>query len=190
MRMDGYGMRHSPRSPTLGRVHPLPPLHPAVRPATESDCDRIHQLVVDLAEYERFAHEVKATPEQLRRALFGSQPAAYALVAEDSAGEVAGFALYFVNFSTWEGEHGIYLEDLYVTPTRRGSGLGRGLLQSLAAIAVSRGYARFEWSVLDWNQPSIEFYTAMSAVPMEGWTVYRLAGDPLRRTAGSLTQQS
>jgi GNAT superfamily N-acetyltransferase len=163
-----------------------PLLHPAVRPAAVTDCERIHQLIVDLAEYERSAHEVKATPEQLRAALFGPQPAAFALVAEDAFGAVAGFALYFVNFSTWEGVHGIYLEDLYVAPEQRGSGLGKALLQSLASIAVSRGYARFEWSVLDWNQPSIDFYNAIGAVPMDGWTVYRLTGDALRRTAAAL----
>jgi len=119
----------------------------------------------------------------LRAALFGPEPAVFALVAEDQVGRVAGFALYFLNFSTWEGAHGIYLEDLYVTAEHRGTGLGKALLQSLAALAVSRGYARFEWSVLDWNQPSIDFYAAMGAVPMDGWTVYRLTGEALRRAA-------
>src|SRR3712207_9085342 len=122
-----------------------------VRVARESDADRIHQLVVDLATYERAADQVRATPEQLRDALFGPQPAAYALVAEN-AGEVVGFALYFRNFSTWEGVHGIYLEDLYVAPEHRGSGLGKALLAALAEIAVQRGYARLEWAVLDWNR--------------------------------------
>ena len=116
-------------------------MHPGVREARESDVERIHQLVLDLATYERAPDEVKATPEQLRAALFGPQPAAYALVAE-TGGEVVGFALYFLNFSTWEGVHGIYLEDLYVMPEHRGTGLGKALLKSLAQIAVERGYAR------------------------------------------------
>jgi GNAT superfamily N-acetyltransferase len=154
-----------------------------VRVARESDVDRIHRLILDLATYERSADQVRSTPEQLRDALFGPQPAAYALVAED-AGEVVGFALYFRNFSTWEGVHGISLEDLYVAPEHRGSGLGKALLVALAEIAVQRGYARLEWAVLDWNQPSIEFYRALGAVPMEDWTVYRLAGPALNRVAG------
>ena len=112
--------------------------------------DAIHGLICDLADYERARDEVKATPDQLRAALFGPTPAVYALVAETD-GEVVGFALYFLNFSTWEGVHGIYLEDLYVRPTQRGTGRGKALLTALAAIAVARGYARVEWSVLDWN---------------------------------------
>src|SRR6478752_1976347 len=132
--------------------HP-PALHPAVRPARPEDVPRIRELIVELAEYERAADQVQATTEQLRTALFDDRPAVYALVAEAGA-EVIGFALWFVNFSTWEGVHGIYLEDLYVRPTHRGSGFGKALLQSLATIAVARGYARFEWSVLDWNTPS------------------------------------
>ena len=153
-----------------------------VRPARESDVDRIHRLIIDLATYERAADEVRSTPDQLREALFGLQPAAYALVAEN-AGEVVGFALYFRNFSTWEGVHGIYLEDLYVAPERRGLGLGKALLVALAEIAVERGYARVEWAVLNWNQPAIDFYTSLGAVPMDEWTVYRLAGPALQRVA-------
>jgi len=154
-------------------------MQPGVREARESDVGRIHQLVLDLASYERAPDEVKATPEQLRAALFGPQPAAYALVAE-TGGEVVGFALYFLNFSTWEGVHGIYLEDLYVMPEHRGTGLGKAMLTSLAQIAIQRGYARVEWWVLDWNEPSIDFYRRLGAVPMDGWTVYRLTGDALR----------
>jgi GNAT superfamily N-acetyltransferase len=157
-------------------------LHPAVRPAEEGDCERIRQLIVELAVYERSELLARATTDQLRAALFAPEPAAYALVAEVSA-EVVGFALYFRSFSTWEGVHGIYLEDLYVSAQHRGTGLGKALLQSLAALAVSRGYARCEWSVLDWNQPSIDFYRAMGAEPMTGWTVYRLSGEALRRAA-------
>jgi len=153
-------------------------VHPAVRPARESDVPRIHQLVLDLATYERAADQVRATEEQLRAALFAPSPAVHALVVE-AAGEVVGFALWFLNFSTWEGVHGIYLEDLYVAPSHRGTGLGKALLQALAEIAVQRGYARFEWSVLDWNTPSIEFYEGLGAAPLTGWTVYRLTGDAL-----------
>ena len=154
-------------------------VHPAVRPARASDVPRIHQLVVDLATYERAADQVRATPQHLHAALFGPTPAAHAQVVEVDQ-QVVGFALWFLNFSTWEGVHGIYLEDLYVQPEHRGSGLGKALLQALAEIAVQRGYARFEWSVLDWNAPSIEFYRSLGAVPLTGWTVFRLSGAALR----------
>ena len=162
-------------------------MHPGVREARESDVERIRQLIVDLATYERSAHEVKITTEQLRAALFGPQPAAYALVAE-SDHEVVGFALFFRNFSTWEGVHGLYLEDLYVMPEHRGSGLGKALLMSLASLAVERGYARLEWAVLDWNQPAIDFYHGVGAVAMDEWTVYRLSGEAL--VAAVATQRS
>jgi len=155
-----------------------------VRPARASDVPRIHELVVELATYERAAAEVRSTPSQLHEALFGPQPAAYALVAEVDD-RVVGFALYFRSFSTWEGVHGIYLEDLYVAPERRGSGLGKALLAGLAQIAVERGYARVEWAVLNWNQPSIDFYNSIGAVPMDEWTVYRLAGPALQRVASA-----
>jgi len=157
-------------------------VHPAVREARESDVERIRQLIIQLATYERAADQVKVTNDQLRSALFVGRPAVYALVAE-ADGEVVGFALYFLNFSTWEGVHGIYLEDLFVLPEHRGSGLGKALLQSLATMAVTRGYARFEWWVLDWNKPSIDFYRAMGAEPMKGWTVFRLSGDALSTAA-------
>ena len=158
-------------------------MHPGVREAREADLDQIRQLIIELARYERAAHEDKTTTEQLRVALFGSQPAAYALVAE-SGSQIVGFALYFRNFSTWEGVHGIYLEDLYVMPEHRGSGLGRALLMSLAGLAVERGYARLEWAVLDWNQSAIDFYRSLGAVAMDDWTVYRLTGEALT-TAGA-----
>ena len=153
-------------------------MHPGVREARESDLDRIRQLIIDLAHYERAAHEVRTTTEQLRVALFGPHPAAYALVAE-SANQVVGFAIYFRNFSTWEAVHGIYLEDLYVMPEYRGTGLGRALLTSLAELAAERGYARLEWAVLDRNQPAIDFYRSLGAVAMDEWTVYRLSGEAL-----------
>jgi GNAT superfamily N-acetyltransferase len=157
-------------------------MHPAVREARESDIEPIHRLIIDLAIYERSADQVKLLPDQLRTALFGPQPAVYAMVAE-ADGAVVGYALYFLNFSTWEGVHGIYLEDLYVQPEQRGSGLGKALLTALAEIAVSRGYARVEWWVLDWNQPSIDFYRRLGAIPMDEWTVFRLTGDALRQAA-------
>ena len=159
-------------------------MHPGVREARESDLERILQLIVDLATYERAAHQVKTTIEQLRLALFGPQPAAYALVAESEEG-VVGFALYFRNFSTWEGVHGLYLEDLYVMPEYRGSGLGKALLMSLAEVAVERCYARLEWAVLDWNQPAIDFYRSLGAVALNEWTVYRLSGEALNTTAAA-----
>jgi len=162
-------------------------MHPAVREARDSDLERIRQLIVDLATYERAAHAVKTTTDQLRAALFGPQPAAYALVAE-SDHQVVGFALYFRNFSTWEGVHGLYLEDLYVMPEYRGSGLGKALLMSLAGLAVERGYARLEWAVLDWNQPAIDFYRSLGAVAMDDWTVYQINGETLAATG--TTQRS
>ncbi|HLL61414.1 MAG TPA: GNAT family N-acetyltransferase [Propionibacteriaceae bacterium] len=158
-----------------------------IRPARPSDVPRIHELIVELATYERAADEVRSTPAQLHEALFGPQPAAYALVAEVD-GLVVGFALYFRNFSTWEGVHGIYLEDLFVAPEQRGRGLGKALLVALAEIAVERGYARVEWAVLNWNQPSIDFYNSLGAVPMAEWTVYRLAGPALQRVATASSQ--
>ena len=159
-------------------------MHPGVREARESDLERILQLIVDLATYEKAAHEVKTTIEQLQLALFGPQPAAYALVAESDK-RVVGFALYFRNFSTWEGVHGLYLEDLYVMPEHRGSGLGNALLMSLAELTVERGYARLEWAVLDWNQAAIEFYRSLGAVAMDEWTVYRLSDDALIAASAS-----
>jgi GNAT superfamily N-acetyltransferase len=161
-------------------------MHHAVREARESDIEQIHQLIIELATYERSADQVKVTPDQLRVALFGPQPAVYALVAE-AGGALVGYALYFLNFSTWEGVHGIYLEDLYVKAEQRGGGLGKALLIALAEIAVSRGYARVEWWVLDWNQPSIDFYRRFGAVPMDEWTVFRLTGDALHTAAAGLS---
>ncbi|MDH6145722.1 MULTISPECIES: GNAT family N-acetyltransferase [Kitasatospora] len=157
-----------------------------IRSAVVDDVPAIIELIRELADYERALPEAKATEEQLREALFGAQPAVYALIAEDDAtGETAGFALWFRNFSTWTGTHGIYLEDLYVRPPHRGGGHGKALLTELARIAVARGYSRFEWSVLDWNEPSIGFYKSLGAQPMDDWTVYRLTGDALRELGGS-----
>ncbi|MET8689770.1 GNAT family N-acetyltransferase [Streptomyces sp. NPDC004732] len=151
-----------------------------IRTATPADVPVIHALVRDLAAYEKVPDEAKATEEQLREALFGERPAAFAHIAQDDAsGEVVGFALWFLNFSTWRGVHGIYLEDLYVRPEARGGGHGKALLTELARICVEHGYERLEWSVLDWNEPSINFYRSLGALPQDEWTVYRLTDDAL-----------
>ncbi|MCX4575854.1 GNAT family N-acetyltransferase [Streptomyces sp. NBC_01571] len=150
-----------------------------IRTATPADVPVIHAMVRELAEYEKVPDEARATPSQLREALFGEHPAAFAHLAEE-AGEVVGFALWFLNFSTWRGVHGIYLEDLYVRPQARGGGHGKALLTELARICVTRGYERLEWSVLEWNRPSIEFYEALGARPQDEWTVYRLTDGALR----------
>lgn len=136
-------------------------------------------MVRELAEYEKAVDEARATEEQLREALFGERPAAFAHVAEDAGGVVVGFALWFLNFSTWRGVHGIYLEDLYVRPEARGGGHGKALLAELARICVVRGYERLEWAVLDWNRPSIDFYEALGARAQDEWTVYRLTDGAL-----------
>ncbi|KPI04781.1 GCN5-related N-acetyltransferase [Actinobacteria bacterium OV450] len=152
-----------------------------IRSAVVEDVSVIHAMIRELAEYERVPHEARATPEQLREALFGERPAVFAHVAEDGDGEVVGFAVWFLSFSTWRGVHGIYLEDLYVRPGVRGGGHGKALLGELARICVERGYERLEWSVLKWNEPSIAFYEALGARPQEEWSVYRLADGALRR---------
>ena len=155
---------------------------PRIRSITEDDVPAVVGLVYELAEYERLVELCHLTEDQLTAALFGPSPALFGLVAV-ADGTVVGYALYFLNFSTWEGVHGIYLEDLYVRPDQRGSGIGRALLTALAEIANERRYARVEWSVLDWNEPSISFYRSLGAESMDGWTVFRLAGPALRRAA-------
>ena len=150
-----------------------------IRPARPDDVAAIVGLIGDLADYERAAHEVHVTDAMLRDALFGPAPAVFAHVATASAdgeGDVVGFALWFLTFSTWLGRHGIYLEDLYVRPEHRGAGHGRALLATLAAIAVERGYGRVEWAVLDWNEPALGFYRAIGAVPLDEWRTHRLTG--------------
>ncbi|MFG2329714.1 GNAT family N-acetyltransferase [Streptomyces sp. NPDC048604] len=150
-----------------------------IRTATPADIPVIHAMVRELAEYEKALDEARATEEQLHEALFGERPAAFAHIAETPEGEVAGFCLWFLNFSTWRGVHGIYLEDLYVRPGHRGGGYGKALLTQLARICVERGYERLEWSVLDWNAPSIAFYESLGARPQDEWTVYRLTDGAL-----------
>lgn len=154
-----------------------------IRPATPADVPTILALIIELAVYEREPDAVQATVASLTDTLFGPTPHAECVVAE-ADGAVTGMALFFTNFSTWSGKPGLYLEDLYVTPAARGSGTGRGLLAHLAGLAVARGYARVEWSVLDWNAPAIGFYKSLGAEMMDSWTVHRLHGAALTRLAG------
>ena len=155
-----------------------------IRPATRADVPRIHELIRELADYERSVDQVTATEEDLARALFRPDPAVFAHVAV-AGGEVFGFALWFVNFSTWLGQHGIYLEDLYVTPAMRGRGHATALLAELADLCVRRGYGRLEWWVLDWNELARGFYRSINAVAMTEWTVHRLAGQALADLAAA-----
>jgi len=151
----------------------------SVRLAAPADVTVILELVHELAVYEREPDAVEATEEMLRTALFGPAPTASCHVALGDDGEVVGFALWYVTFSTWKGLPGLWLEDLFVRPTARGRGLGKALLQELAAVCVDRGYPRFEWWVLDWNEPSIGFYRSLGAVPQDEWTTFRVDGQAL-----------
>ena len=154
-----------------------------IREATPTDAPAIMQLIHDLAEYEKAPHEVETNEAEIAAALFADQPKVFAHVI-DLDGEVVGMAIWFLNFSTWLGKHGIYLEDLYVKPEYRGRGYGLAMLKYLAAICVQRGYGRFQWWVLDWNTPSIEFYKSQGAIAMDEWTVYRVSGDALKELGG------
>ncbi|HET7013258.1 MAG TPA: GNAT family N-acetyltransferase [Streptosporangiaceae bacterium] len=156
-----------------------------IRPARPDDVDRIYELIIELAIYERSADKVESTAEDLRAALCAPEPALFGHVAE-AGGQIIGYALWFVNYSTWSGKHGIYLEDLYVRPEMRGAGTGKALLATLASICVQRGYRRLEWWVLDWNTPAIGFYESLGAVAMSDWTVHRLTGAPLADLASTV----
>jgi GNAT superfamily N-acetyltransferase len=153
-----------------------------IRPAGVGDVPIILELIRDLATYERAPDEVTATEEQLVDVLFGKRPVAEVLLAFEAESPV-GFAVYFYNFSTWLGRPGLYLEDLFVKPEKRGKGYGRALLVELAKIAHERGCGRMEWAVLDWNEPAIKFYRALGAKPMDEWTVFRLTGDEIAKLA-------
>ncbi|MBY0520080.1 MAG: GNAT family N-acetyltransferase [Sphingomonas sp.] len=153
-----------------------------IRPAIAADVPVILQLVRELAAYERALDKVVATEALLHDAMFAAVPAAEALIAETD-GDPVGLALFFHNFSTWTGWRGLYLEDLYVRPAARGLGIGKGLLTRLAAVAVERGCTRFEWQVLTWNTPAIDFYRAMGAELMEEWRTCRVSGDALAALA-------
>ena len=162
-----------------------------IRPARPDDIPEITRMVRELADYERAVDMAEATEEQLHDVLFGPDAIVHALIAEheppagdDGPPVVAGFALWFRNFSTWVGLHGIHLEDLYVRPEFRGNGYGKALLTELARICVERGYRRLEWNVLDWNEPAIGFYRSIGAFPKDDWTTFRLTGDALTAIGG------
>jgi GNAT superfamily N-acetyltransferase len=159
-----------------------------IRPARASDAPTIATLIRELAAYERLEHEAKATAEDLTRYLFGDRPSAEVLMAEVD-GTPVGFALFFSTFSTFRGQPGVYLEDLFVRPEHRGLGIGKALLAGVAKVAVERGSGRLEWAVLNWNAPSIAFYRSQGALPIDEWTVYRVADDALARLAGSASSE-
>ena len=164
----------------MSSTTPIPT--PTLRPATPADLPAIVGLIRELAAFEKLEHLVVATPESMAPHLFGTRPAAEAVVAEVD-GAVVAFALFFTNFSTFLGQPGLYLEDLYVQPAHRGTGLGKLLLAHLGALAVERGCGRFEWSVLDWNENAIRFYESMGATVMPDWRICRITGDTLQRFA-------
>jgi GNAT superfamily N-acetyltransferase len=157
-----------------------------IEPAREHDVPLILDLINGLAVYEKLAHEVRATDAGLRASLFGANPAAEVVIAY-AGNEPVGFALFFHNYSTFLGKRGLYLEDLFVKPEWRGHGAGRALLTHLAKIAAERDCGRFEWSVLDWNEPAINFYKGLGAKPMDEWTIFRVTGDALSALAGRST---
>ncbi|MFT4298514.1 MAG: GNAT family N-acetyltransferase [Aeromicrobium sp.] len=156
-----------------------------VRPASPTDVDDLVELIGQLASYVRQPDSCRITPEVLDAALFASHPAVFASVAEGDEGQVAGAAIWFLSFSTWEGRHGIFLEDLVVREECRGRGIGTALLGSLAALCRERGYSRLEWSVLDWNENAIALYRSVGARPIAGMTGYRLSGEALAAAAPS-----
>lgn len=150
----------------------------SIRFATEADIPAIRRFIQELAAFEKLPEEAKASELDLKSTLFGERPYAEVLIAEEVEKPV-GFALFFHNYSTWQGRPGIYLEDLYVQPSARGGGFGKALLERLAELTIERNCGRLEWSVLDWNAPAIDFYESLGAFPMEGWTTYRLTGNAL-----------
>lgn len=155
-----------------------------IRPAQPDDTPIICGLIRELAEYEKLTHQVVLEEQRVHEHLFGSQPCVEAVLAEDD-GQIVGFALFFSNYSTFLGRPGIYLEDLYVKPEHRGGGHGRALLGEVARLAVERDCGRLEWAVLNWNQPSIEFYNRLGGEPLDGWTTYRVTGEALANLARS-----
>ncbi|MDP2243893.1 GNAT family N-acetyltransferase [Pseudomonas sp.] len=162
----------------------MPRLH--IRSAQRGDVALILGFIRELAEYEKLSDQVVADPAQMTEHLFGARPFAEVLIGEVD-GEAAGFALFFHNYSTFLGKPGIHLEDLYVRPSARGTGLGTALLSTLATLAVERGCGRLEWSVLDWNEPAIGFYQRLGAAPLDGWTMYRLTGPALHELSQKTT---
>ena len=153
---------------------------PTIRSAEVADAPLILQFIHDLAKYERALNELKLSTEDIKNTLFSQSPQAYCLISELD-GVATGFAVWHLNYSTWVGQHGIYLEDLYVDPKYRGLGHGKELLRKLAQICIERGYKRLQWSVLNWNEPAIEFYKSLGAKPMDEWTVYRVSESSLEK---------
>jgi GNAT superfamily N-acetyltransferase len=153
-----------------------------IRPATIADTDEILALIYELAVYEKAPQEARATREQIIEGFFNESPKVFCEIVEVD-GAIVGLAIWFLNYSTWQGKHGIYLEDLFVRPQYRGKGYGKALLKHLAAICEERGYGRFQWWVLDWNTPAIEFYKSLGAKAMDSWTVYRVSEDALTELA-------
>ena len=162
---------------------PEAPAQVRIRPATADDAALLMRFVRELATYEKAEHEVLATEEDLRRDIFGPDSRIEALICE-SEGKPIGHAIFFMNYSTWLGKYGIFLEELYITPECRGRGAGKALLKHVAKIAVSRGCGRFEWNVLDWNEPAIRFYESLGAKPLSEWVGYRLTGPALAALGG------
>ncbi|MGV7214222.1 N-acetyltransferase family protein [Bradyrhizobium sp. UFLA05-112] len=154
-----------------------------IRRARPGEAGLVLSFIRELAEYEKLTHEVEATEAMIAEALFGANPRLFCAITEWS-GEAVGFAVWFVNFSTFSGRHGIYLEDLYVRPSHRGKGIGKALLNYLGKECVENGWSRLQWTVLDWNAPSIAFYKSLGAVMMDDWTLCRVTGDALTRLAG------
>jgi len=154
----------------------------SIRPATIADTEEILAMIYELALYEKAPDEAKATREQIIDTFFSQDPKVFCEIVEVD-GAVAGLAIWFLNYSTWQGKHGIYLEDLFIRPEFRGAGYGKALLKHLASICDDRGYGRFQWWVLDWNEPAIEFYKSLGAVAMDEWTVYRVSGEALTNLA-------
>jgi GNAT superfamily N-acetyltransferase len=155
-----------------------------IRPATTEDADLILRMIIELAVYEKLESEVEASESDIRESIFGEGSSTSALICLVD-GKAVGYAVYFFNYSTWLGKNGLYLEDLYVSPKQRGLGAGKALLKHLAEIAVSRNCGRFEWSVLDWNEPAINFYKSLGAKPQNEWVGYRLTGKALEDLANS-----
>ena len=156
----------------------------SIRAARPADTAIVYGLIRELADYEKLSAEVDATPEQIAAVLFAPQPRVFCDIAEWS-GKPAGFALWFLNFSSFRGRHGIYLEDIFVRPALRGKGIGKALMRQLARRCVREGYARFEWTVLDWNEPSIAFYRSIGANVLDDWRICRMSGDALHKFAGT-----
>jgi len=150
-----------------------------IRPARKEEVGKVLQLIHDLAHYEKAPNEVEATEKELLATIFIDNPKVFCDVV-DVDGEIVGMAIWFLNYSTWQGKHGIYLEDLFIKPEYRGHGYGKALLKHLAKICDEKGYGRFQWWVLDWNSPAIEFYRSLGAVAMDEWTVYRVSGKALK----------